>query len=132
MSFADYAQEHLNSNTSDGLTMELPKKAEHAITLASVRAKLFFDTYRWEWESGVPSVKQIEDTYKELAVEAFNDAVKGLPGIVSTGRLSVNYTNDDWTFQVDIADTYDYSLESNSSRKLANSLELDGEENSIS
>lgn len=106
--------------------VELPKEVKSAITLASVRAKLLFDTYQWKWTLGVPTVKEIEDLYIRLAMD-LKIAKEYEVESTASGRLFVSCPDGIWMFQILLADTIDYGSDLAPSA-LANATELGLEE----
>ena len=94
--------------------MEIPKHLYATIQLAAVRAKLIFDTYGWTWmlEKKPPTAKEIMETLISMVEDVLrqaNEIVDGKPvgsGNAMTGRLHVEFVDDQWIFSVQIADTF--------------------------
>lgn len=129
----DIEKESLNRIVGWGEAMEIPKSVRSSIKLASMRAKLLFDTYNWTWGNDkVPTISEIEEQYIYLASTAcdFKDGTnKQDPSVCATGRLVVEYLEGSWTFSLELAAGYDdedgvLDMSSPTTPKLANTSEL--------
>jgi hypothetical protein len=117
--------------------MEFPEHLQHAISLASMRAKLLFDTYGWTWADDLhhpPTVKRIEEIYTHLAENVLHQAMQVENGETvncgnsMSGRLQVELVDDHWTFSVQVAGAWNFPLEEDEKAKppfkVANAEEL--------
>jgi hypothetical protein len=98
--------------------MELPENLQHAISLASMRAKLLFDTYHWTWTDphNPPTVKQIEELYIRLTTDVLAMAMEVEDGKtvncgnMMSGRLRVELIDEHWSFGVEVAGAWNGGL----------------------
>ena len=107
--------------------MEFPEHLQHAISLASMRAKLLFDTYHWTWlnDHTPPSVKLIEEVYTHLAESVLQQAIQVENeqtvncGNSMSGRLRVELVDEHWSFGVEVAGAWNFPLEEHEKHKSA-------------
>jgi hypothetical protein len=116
--------------------MELPEHLQHAISLASMRAKLLFDTYHWVWVGSPdpPTIKRIEEQYTILVEDVFQQAMQVENGETvncgnaDSGRLRVELVTEHWSFGVEVAGAWADGSESydvvKTAPKVANVAEL--------
>lgn len=116
--------------------MEFPEHLQHAISLASMRAKLLFDTYHWIWADSPnpPTIKRIEEIYTRLTENVLQQAIQVENGQTvncgnsMSGRLHVELVDEHWTFSVQVAGAWNFSLEEDEKAKppfqVANAEEL--------
>lgn len=93
--------------------MDISKDMQNAIQNAAMKAKLLFDTYHWTWgENSVPSVKEIVDTYTEMVNEVWEQACAVVggetygKGNVMKGRLTCEFVDEEWSFGIMLATTF--------------------------